>query len=386
MSELNASNLRKEHGNEGPDLVGTTELTSPYYMVPPSGTTAQRPQNPEPGTLRFNTDIGSLEFYRGDTIGWESVNKVSSDLNGGARAVYGGGFTSPANSNIIDYGSIATGGIFVQFGTLTRTDRLCYSGVSSRTRGCWGGGFPQATQSTIDYITISSTGVALGFGNMTAGRIGATGVSNQTRGCWAGGYSYAPGPRTVRDVVDYITIASTGNSSDFGTNNSEVGLTYSGAGFASPTRGIFASGKDKPAANAYNKDIRYITIQSKGTGAHFGELTFSGSYTTGCSNSTRGLVMGGSTPTKRNEIEYITIATFGNTTDFGDMTTATSALTSAASSTRGLNVGGQQSPALTNTIEYVTIASTGNATNFGDLTVARSTLAGCSDVHGGLGD
>ena len=68
MSELNTSNLRKEHGNEGPDLVGVTELTSPYYMVPPSGSTAERPQNPQPGTLRFNTDIGSLEYYKGDTI------------------------------------------------------------------------------------------------------------------------------------------------------------------------------------------------------------------------------------------------------------------------------------------------------------------------------
>ena len=29
MSELNASNLRKEQGKEGPDLVGVTELTSP---------------------------------------------------------------------------------------------------------------------------------------------------------------------------------------------------------------------------------------------------------------------------------------------------------------------------------------------------------------------
>ena len=49
MSELNASNLRKEQGNEGPDLVGTTELTSPYFMVPPSGTTKrdQRTHNQE---------------------------------------------------------------------------------------------------------------------------------------------------------------------------------------------------------------------------------------------------------------------------------------------------------------------------------------------------
>ena len=75
MSELNASNLRKEHGNEGPDLVGLTELTSPYYMVPPSGSTAERRENPEPGTLRFNTDIGSLEYFKGDQLGWESINR-----------------------------------------------------------------------------------------------------------------------------------------------------------------------------------------------------------------------------------------------------------------------------------------------------------------------
>ena len=49
MSELNASNLRKEHGNESPDLVGVTELTSPYFMVPPSGTQQrdQKIQNQE---------------------------------------------------------------------------------------------------------------------------------------------------------------------------------------------------------------------------------------------------------------------------------------------------------------------------------------------------
>ena len=91
MSELNASNLRKEQGNEGPDLVGTTELTSPYFMVPPSGTTAQRPQNPQPGTLRFNTDIGSLEFFRGDTIGWEQIQRTTPNLGGGTGSNTGTG-------------------------------------------------------------------------------------------------------------------------------------------------------------------------------------------------------------------------------------------------------------------------------------------------------
>ena len=75
MSEINASNFKKEHGDLAPDLVGVTELTSPYFFVPPSGTTEERPQDCEPGTLRFNTDIGNLEIFRGNTIGWESIKR-----------------------------------------------------------------------------------------------------------------------------------------------------------------------------------------------------------------------------------------------------------------------------------------------------------------------
>ena len=141
MSELNASNLRKEQGNEGPDLVGTTHLTSPYYMVPPSGTTAERPQNPQPGTLRFNTDIGSLEYYRGDTIGQESINRRSANLGGavgptyavstagtGARTLFMGGY-APGDVNTVDYVTIPTLGNAQDFGDMrvTRTGGAAFS-------------------------------------------------------------------------------------------------------------------------------------------------------------------------------------------------------------------------------------------------------------------
>ena len=63
MSEINASNFKKEHGDLAPDLVGVTELTSPYFFVPPSGDTASRPSDCEPGTLRFNTDHGVLRYF-----------------------------------------------------------------------------------------------------------------------------------------------------------------------------------------------------------------------------------------------------------------------------------------------------------------------------------
>ena len=85
MSEINASNFKKEHGDLAPDLVGVTELTSPYFFVPPSGDTAERPEDCEPGTLRFNTDHGSLEIFRGKTIGWEQIQRRESQYLGGGQ-------------------------------------------------------------------------------------------------------------------------------------------------------------------------------------------------------------------------------------------------------------------------------------------------------------
>ena len=77
MSEFKASGFGDEFGSSGPDVVGLTTFTSPYYFVPPSGSTAERPSSPPPGMMRFNTDIGRLEVWRNDhwaTILGESPN------------------------------------------------------------------------------------------------------------------------------------------------------------------------------------------------------------------------------------------------------------------------------------------------------------------------
>ena len=119
MSEINASNFKKEHGDLAPDLVGVTELTSPYFFVPPSGTTAERPASCAAGTLRFNTDIGTLEVYRGDTIGWEQIQRREGQyLQGGTRGLFMGGSPNPAN---IDEITISTIGSYIDFGDLSYT-------------------------------------------------------------------------------------------------------------------------------------------------------------------------------------------------------------------------------------------------------------------------
>ena len=129
MSEFKASGFRDEFGSGGPDLVGITTMTSPYYFVPPSGTTAERPQSPPPGMLRFNTDIGRLEVWRNDhwaTIVGESPNlgdQNNSNSSGGTgtRAVaYGGGGVPTNKTSSISYITVETLGNSQDFGDLTQ--------------------------------------------------------------------------------------------------------------------------------------------------------------------------------------------------------------------------------------------------------------------------
>jgi len=380
MSELNASNLRKEQGNEGPDLVGVTELTSPYFMVPPSGTTAERPQNPQKGTLRFNTDIGSLEYFKGDTLGWEQIVRTTPNLNGGARGLIMGGNTNPGQSDVIDYITISTLGNAIDFGNLLAGNRV-QGGCASRTRGISAGGYTGSIVDVIQYITIASTGDALDFGDLTLARYNVAGLSNQTRGIFAAGEG---SPNAWINIVDYITIAQTGNAVDFGDIQNMNGQLGQNNGVSSPTRGIAGGGYISPGA--YVNTIEYVTIMTTGNFADFGDLTTARGRTGGICNATRGIFTGGFTPVGTNTIDYITIATLGNATDFGDQLYLAASLSCCSSPTRGTAAGGYNpaSPTIINTIGYVEIATTGNLTDFGDLSVTRGQARGISNGHGGL--
>ncbi len=82
--------------------------------------------------------------------------------------------------------------------------------MSSSTRAVFGGGYTPYTN-VIDYVTIASTGNAQDFGDLLANSSGMGGTSNKIRGVFTGGY--AP---SVQNVIQFITIASTGNSQVFG--------------------------------------------------------------------------------------------------------------------------------------------------------------------------
>ena len=385
MSEFKASNFGDEFGSSGPDIVGLTTFTSPYYFVPPSGSTAERPSSPPPGMLRFNTDIGRLEVWRNDhwaTILGESPNlgdqnNTNSTGGTGSRAVWGGGY-SPGNVNIMDYVSISTLGNAQDFGDLPIAS-YSFSACGSATRGLFSG--YASVGANIYVITFASTGDAIDSGaDLSAGRAYSNALSNSTRGVIFGG-SISP---SNTNIIDYVTIASLSNAQDFGdllAARSQV------KGCASSVRGLMMGG-----AAGSNADIEYITISTTGNTQDYGDLS-SGRAQGGCvSSATRGVHMGGGpAPAPAailNTIEFVTIATTGNTQDFGDLSRTNSRDGGAtSSSTRGVFGGGDPNAgpyAKTNSIDFITIATTGNSSDFGDLTDARNHVNACSNGHGGL--
>ena len=386
MSEFQASNFKKENGGT-PDLLGKTELTSPYFFVPPSGTTAERPQSCAPGTLRFNTDIATLEVFKGNTIGWQQILKRENQhLGGGTGSNTGTGVRGLAmgstdggatQSDTIEFITISTLGDSQDFGDLTIETRQG-TGFSSRSRAIQAGGYDGSSRlNRIDFVTIASLGDGSDFGDLQETRIGnPSGISNQIRGLVAAGEN----PGNTNDI-DYITIASTGNAVDFG----HLSNAYQ-TGFAagSTTRGIFAGGR----GGSYFNVIEFVTFTTTGDVTDFGDLSSQkkGSGKGNASNSTRAIFCGEdkSGDTITNVIDFITIATTGDAVDFGDATTNITTVSNLFSSTRGVFSGGA-TPSNVNTIQFVEIATTGNAQDFGDCTLTNASRTGASSGHGWLG-
>jgi len=224
-----------------------------------------------PGAIRFNTDSMKLEYFRIGTAGigtlaageWVQITTDSPDIQtGGTRGMFAGGIT-PSVKNEIDYINISSTGNAIDFGNLS-VSRGGGGTAGDRSRGLLMGGYvaPSYTD-TIDFWTFASTGDATDFGNLSATRGFCQATSNSTRAINGGGWNPAS------DVLDYVTIQSTGNAVDFG-NLSVAREVDCAAG--SPTRGIWAGGLSpgSPVSPSHNI-IEFVTIATLGNTADFGD-------------------------------------------------------------------------------------------------------------------
>ena len=140
---------------------------------PPSGTTATRPVG-KPGSLFYNFDFKTIEFFDGSS--WRQVDNITTR----GRSVHAGG----ANP---------VGGSFLPT-------------ISS---------FEHATQGQSNY-----------FGDLTVGGQGNTAFSSRIYGFNAGRRTPSTNPD---NIIDYVTISSIGNAIDFGdmTNKRRLGASFS---------------------------------------------------------------------------------------------------------------------------------------------------------------
>ena len=245
------------------------------------------------------TDFGDLTTVRTNGAACSSTT----------RGVFMGG-----GSNVMDYVTIASTGNATDFGDIYFAPTQNGS-FSNKTRGLTFGG---GGTNTLSYITIASAGDTTDFGDLSAATIKASGLASPTRGLRVGGNSSG-----ITNRMEYVTIANTGNVTDFGDMTIK---TEELAACSSETRGLMGGGLELAGdgSNVWTDVVGYITIASTGNATDFGDLSSGRRQLGSTSSNLRGLFAGGqqgpSGYAKINTIDYFTIATLGNSTDFGNMT------------------------------------------------------------------
>ena len=87
------------------------------------------------------------------------------------------------------------------------------------------------------------------------------------------------------------------------------------------TRAVACSGD---LADGQINVMDYITLATEGNATDFGDITRQpDGFGAGASNATRGVITGSWPGAASNKIDFITIATAGDATDFGDLTYTT---------------------------------------------------------------
>ena len=399
MSEVRVNNLSNENNTGGPTISGITTYSGRHFFVPPSGTTAERPEDCEPGSLRFNTDTAHLEYFRGNTIGWTEIEAEDVEMAGaatsgsidgkGTRAIFAGGYTPSAQPNSafnnVDALTIDTLGNSIDFNNLSSSrGGACQFSDSTRAIAAGGVG-PVISQystivNTIEFCTFASQADYANFGDLTRTMGYGQGLSNKVRGIVAGGtYDY-------QNVMDYVTIQSTGDAVDFGDLSEKNG--YPG-GFCSSTRGFIMGGLrvNAPDTASYNA-IEIVTTSTTGNATDFGDMLYANYEMASASNATRGIKAGGYGPNYTYRMEFVTMASTGNSVYFGELTGFNGTGKGGASSPTRFVLGGGygSSPHFLNTIEFVQFATTGDSADFGDFQGFGRRLGtnGTSNNHGGL--
>ena len=300
------------HGDRAVGFGGRNQNVIQYKAVTSNGNT---------------TDFGDLS----------ATSQYGNALGDSSRAVHSISVEDATDysSNILEYVTVGSTGNAADFGDLS-VARGYAGGSTNGITGLFAGGYTDSAyrSNVIDYITLGSLGNATDFGDLIIrlyegsgsdfGSSSRAGVCNTVRGVWGSGYSSGVTGNEMEEI-EYVTIASAGDATDFGDLTDA--LTARTA-VESSTRGVFWSGREGGSNDDQVNIIDYITVGSTGDATDFGDQTVLCDWSTnGMGNLTRGERWGGTNTsgTQQDVIQYITIASTGNSTDAGNLLGATDA-------------------------------------------------------------
>ena len=330
MSEFKVNTITNRDGSYGPQVCGITTFGS-SGMTLPSGPTefrGGRGRGIFAGGYEIpavTSEIQTIDIAtKGNGIRFGDLSNLISSTGccgSATRGFVAGGtdFDSPSYSRTdhIDYVVMSSLGGANDFGNLTVARRYL-GGANDSTRGVFAGGDNPSNPGgldTIDFITMASTGEATDFGSLMQPTNDVGSCTSPTRG-----FIFADG--ATSKLIQFFTIQTLGDATKFGdltANN----VRYP-AGLSNNTRGVRGGGSTPSGLSTVEDVIDYWTMASEGNATDFGNLTVARNLLASCSSKTRGVFAGGyDSPVTFNTMDFITIASTGNATDFGDLTYST---------------------------------------------------------------
>ena len=204
-------------------------------------------------SLSNSTNFGNLTIGRGYTQGCAD----------GLRGVFFGGITvtpSFSYNNEVEYIIIDSASNATDFGDMTNVcSHPAVFADSTRAVAAGGGRNNEGNNDDIDYLTIQTLSNCTDFGNSTTDRSGVTGTADETIGMIAGAYTLSS--------IDKVTIQTTANATDWGGSLSGVRATM---GFTcNGTRAVSGGGKD---SSGPVDTMDYFTVTSASNASDFGNL------------------------------------------------------------------------------------------------------------------
>jgi len=325
-------------------------------------------------------------------------------------------YTNPAGGLGTEWHNTTSGEIFICFDATSNLNK--WKGQKSfqfitPTRGLITGGKTgsgaTSVATTIDYVTIDTLGNATDFGDLTEGRSAHSALANgkNDRAIVSAGGIDNNGSSGYNRNIDYVTVSTPSNASDWGDLPSCTATTGygGGAGFGPGTdrdgahqgtgqectngtndRGMTGGGYIDQSSTyyGYHPNLLIYTIPNTSSCVDSGkDLLRAGYNSGGCSNgkNDRAVFAGQNSPTT-NVMQYTTISNVVNCVDFGDLTGISTGNKGCSSDLNDRGIFNHEGGDATK-IQYFTISTTGNAADFGDLLVSDYSQTSFSS---GIGD